>query len=268
MKNLYTKILSVLLVAAAAAAFSGCNDNNTSSSQISTTASVTAAVTAKSEDTTAASNGTDDIKADLKSLHSYDMENGDEFAGAWQIVDGEGSGLENFVYLFDGNGKASMIIDTVGYMGKYEVKKSDGKTTFITQLIFGLNGEYSCEFSDDNSKVKLTNNENKTTTTIQRLASFDCIPIPEKNPKIDKDLLGAWKSENGEYYYFDESGIMYCNQFNTMFIYATYSAENSVITSTYMMEGETVDEYDYSVDGDTLKLDEYEYKRIPASELE
>ena len=61
---------------------------------------------------------------------------------------------------------------------------------------------------------------------------------------------------------------MYHNLYNTTFNYAAYTAEDSKITATYSMGGEMSDEYEYSVEGDNLKLNGYSYKRISESEVE
>ena len=61
---------------------------------------------------------------------------------------------------------------------------------------------------------------------------------------------------------------MYHNQYNTMFNYAAYTAENSKIKATYSMGDEMTDEYEYSLEGDTLKLNGYEYEKISVSEVE
>lgn len=262
MKKIYAKIISAVLALCTAAAVSGCANNNEASRS-----ETTVPTTAETTQETVSENSGDELNNVLRSIHSYDAENGDVFAGAWQITEGGGSQYKSFVYLFDGKGKASMVIDTSGFMGKYEVKESNGETVFITQLSFGLNGEYTCKFSDGNSKVTLTNKEDNSKTVMQKLVNFDCVPIPEKNPKIDKALLGAWKSDDEESFYFDESGIMYHNQYGTMFYYATYSAENSQIKAIYKMGEETADNYEYNVNGDTLMLGEYEYKRVSLDEI-
>ena len=262
MKKIFTKIIAVLIISSLTFCFAGCEDDKPSSST-ETTQAVT-------EDTD--SNESAD-KTILKNLHSFDMENGNEFAGAWKIIDGEGSQYSSFVYQFDGIKEASIIIDNQGYIGTYEIKtvkdKKSGKNvkTMFSQLMFGINGSYTYKFSDDKSTVELTNIENDSKTTMQRLVSFDFIPFPEKNAKIDKNILGAWKSDNGMYLYFDENGIMYENEFDAIFTYATYNASDSVITSKYKMGDEITNSYKYKIDGDKLTYNDYEYKKISAEEL-
>ena len=261
MKKIHSKIILLLLIALTAAAFSGCGENGSSSSGQQTTAPATSA-----QETTQAETPTSNNENTNFPFPKY-AENGDDFTGTWKITEGEGSQYGSFTFSFNGEGRAAMVIDNAGYFGKYEIEEKNGKNTFTTQMIFGLNGEYTYKLSNDKNTITLTNNEDNSATTMQRLEDFDCVPSVE-SVKIDEDLLGAWKSEDEEYFYFDESGIMYHNQYNTMFNYAAYTAENSKITATYSMGGEMTDEYEYSLEGGTLKLNGYEYERISDSEVE
>lgn len=261
MKKIYAKIISLLLIAVTAAAFSGCGDNGSSSSEQQTTAPATTV-----QETTEASTSNGNAENTNLPFPKY-AENGDDFTGAWRITEGEGSQYGSFIFSFNGDGRAAMVIDNAGYFGKYEIEAKNGKNTFTTQMIFGLNGEYTYKLSDDKNEITLTKNEDNSTTTMQRIEGFDCIPSVE-SVNIDKDLLGAWKSEDEETFYFDESGIMYHNQYNTMFNYAAYTADGSKITATYSMGGEMTDEYEYSLEGSKLRLNGYEYERISESEIE
>ena len=263
MKKIYAKIISLVLIAVTAAAFSGCGDNGSSAPVQQNTTSETSA-----QETTQAStsNGNYENKNSKLPFPKY-AENGDDFTGAWKITESEESQALSFIFSFNGEGRVAMVVDNSGFFGKYEVENKNGKNTFTTQMIYGLNGEYTYELSDDKKTIKLTKNEDNLKTTMQRLESFDCVPNAE-NTKIDEKLLGAWKSDDEEYFYFDESGIMYHNLYNTTFNYAAYTAEDSKITATYSMGGEMSDEYEYSVEGDNLKLNGYNYKRISESEVE
>lgn len=258
--NIFFKILTAFsFVAVFLTFFTGCNNDNKSDSQTETVQTTSVSATA---------NSNDDITANLNSLHSYDLENGNEFAGAWKIADGEGNQFESFVYLFDGKETASIVIDTMGYIGKYSITTDDNdEKIFSSQLMFGINGNYTFEVAEDENTIILTNKDTSSKTTLERISSFNCIPISDTNSKIDTNLLGAWKSDDAEYYYFDNSGIMYQNQYGSIFTYFTYSAENSIITATYSMGEKETDSYEYSIQGDTLTLNGYNYKKIPASEL-
>ncbi len=253
MKKFFIKALSASFALIFIIICVGCGNekNNDTSSQIETTSATTPTEAAK--------------EFDIKNLHSYDADSTDPFSGAWHITDGEGKNFDSFVYLFDGSDRATLIIDNMGYLGKYSYQPEKG--LFTSQLMFGINGTYTYKFSDDNTKIELTNTEDKTTTNMEKIPNFNCIPTPDDNPKIDENLLGAWMSDNGEYFYFDEDGIMYQNQFNTMFTFSKYSVKDGQISSTYKMEEAITDTYKYSVENDTLTLDNYTYKKIPVDEL-
>lgn len=252
MKNTFKRILSFILAVSTVCIFAGCDDDKKQSSSSSQNESSTS---------------TTDIETDIKALHYYDPDSTDPFSGAWQITDGVGSDLESFVFLFDGYEAASLVVGSTGYVGTYSVDETEDGETFTTQLLFGLDGTYTYEFSDENTNVVLTNTADNSTTTMQKVASFDCIPIPDTEPKIDEALLGAWESDNNETLYFDKSGIMYQNYIDFMYYYYKYSAEDSVVTATYYDPDEYTTDYDYSIDGDTLDFGGTLYTRIPASEI-
>lgn len=247
-------IFAVVLASMCLLAFAGCDNNESSSEPTESTEHI--------EVTTQA----DKNQFDLRSLHSFDLENGDAFAGAWQITSGAGSKLENFVYIFSGSGSANLIVGTTGYCGNYGL--NEGEKSFTCQLMFGINGQYTYEKNGDD-EIVLTNTESKDTTTLSRIASFDMIPIPMQDARIDDALVGAWESESGEYYYFDKNGIMYQNQYGTMFTFYKYSAENGVITAVSNMgeEDDQTDTFEYSVTDDELIIDGYEYIRTTTDKL-
>ncbi len=201
--------------------------------------------------------------SDLASLHKINYE-GDKFAGSWKITEGAGSKLGSFVYQFDGESKfAYLICGTSGYIATYSLKDD----VLSARMTFGLNGNYSYKFSDDGMSVVLTNTESGETTTMMKLVSYDYIPMPKTDAKIDEKLLGAWKDGSQGYLYFDESGIMYDSQEGLSFTFYTYSAEKGKLTSTYIMTEEITDERDYKIEDDKLTYDGYTYSRISTDEL-
>lgn len=260
MKNTIIKILCAVLALSSAAVFSGCGEEDD-----------LVAATAAVETTTEDSKMNFSEQADLSKLYEIDYE-GDELAGAWQITDGEGAKYKSFVYMFDGKGKAYLVIGTTGYVENYSldsVADESGKLTkaLTAQLMFGINGIYTTDFSEDKSTVVLTNAEDKTTTTLTRLASYSFIPIPDPEPVVDESLLGAWKDDNGEYFYFDKSGIMYNSINGLSFSFSKYSAKDGKITSVTTTTQDDTTETAYSVSGDTLTYDGFKYSKIPSDEL-
>lgn len=257
----FKKAICATLAICAVLALSSCGEKSGGTSS-ATQADTTEATTI--EQTTAA----EEMKkeTDLTALHAV-KKDGDAFAGMWQITDGTGSQLESFVYEFDGDGNAYMMIGTMGYTGTYGLKTTDGKETFTTQLMFGLNGTYTYKFSDDKNSVVLTNTEDKTTSTLERVNDFSPVPEPVEDPQIDEALLGAWSDDTGAYLYFGKDGLMYFSQADISFSFYTYSAGDGKITQTYSMKEETEETATYSVSGDTLTYNKYEYQRISADKL-
>ncbi|MCH5296140.1 MAG: hypothetical protein J1E85_00560 [Ruminococcus sp.] len=250
----FKAIFAVVLAAMCVCMFAGCDKSESINEPTESTEHIEVTGEAENKD------------FDLKSLHSFDLKNGNEFAGAWKITAGTGSKLDNFVYIFDGKSSANLVVGTTGYCGKYALDKTE--KTFTCQLMFGINGQYTYEKNSDD-EIVLTNIESKETTTLSRIASFDMVPIPMQNAKIDNAILGAWKSENGEYYYFDKSGIMYQNQYGTMFTYYKYSAKDGTITAVSNM-GEAEDQtetFEYTVTDEELIIDGYEYIKTSTDDL-
>lgn len=249
-KALTAAVLAVLCLLA----FAGCDKNEGSGEQTSSTEHIE--VTGEA----------DNKEFDLRDLHSYDLENGNEFAGAWKITAGTGSKLGDFVYIFDGKSDADLVVGTTGYFGKYSLNESE--KTFTCQLMFGINGVYTYE-KNGNDEIVLTNTASKETTTLTRITSFDILPIPMQNADIDSALLGAWESESGEYYYFDKSGIMYQNQYGTMFTYYKYSAKDGKLTAVSNMgeEEDQTDTFEYTVNDEEMIIDGYEYTKTTTDKL-
>ena len=205
-------------------------------------------------------------EADLTKLHAF-KEPGDLFTGYWKITEGTGSQLESFVFAFDGNGVAYLLIGNQGYIATYAVHTKDSKDVFTTQMLFGLNGDYTYAFSKDKQSVVLTSLLDNSTTTMQKLDSFSSIPAPPENPVTDAALLGAWKDDTGEYLYFDKNGIFYETQANVSFVFAAYSAADGKVTTRYKMKDVAEDTASYKVQGGTLTYNGSDYTRIPANEL-
>ena len=171
--------------------------------------------------------------------------------------------------MFNGEGKSVLISGTSGYFGKYSYDTDDDNNpTFTTKLVFGLNGTYTYKLSDDKKTAELTNTDTKAVSTLKKTDDPDFIPTPDKDASIDENLVGCWMSDSGEYLCFDKSGIMYQNLFDYMFAFSNYTAKDGKIVSTYTTsDKKTTDKYTYSVDGDTLTLNNDTYSRISFSDL-
>ena len=204
-------------------------------------------------------------EADLSKLHTPDTTN-DRFAGYWKITEGSGAQLKKFTYEFDGNGRAYVLVGTMGYVGTYEVKQDSGKDVFVSQMIFGDDG-YTYEFSKDGKSVVLTSVTDKSTSTMERVEKFSSIPKAEEDFSIDEKLLGAWADDTGEYFYFGKDGVMYNTQRGVSFTFYNYSAKDGKITETYTMTEPATETVSYKFDGDKLIYSGNEYKKISADKL-
>lgn len=261
MKRLFLKLTCTVTAIIIAASLTACSGDSSSNKEPVTTAAQTMA-------TEPQTTSVKDLKkeTDLTKLYKPDTKK-DRFAGYWKITEGTGSQLKSFIFCFDGSGRSFMLIGTMGYRGGYEIKEKDGKSIFSSQMTFGLDGDFTYEFSKDDSSVVLTNTADSSKSTMVRTESYNSIPKAEKNPVIDEKLLGAWKDDTGAYLYFDKNGIMYANQVGVNFSFYTYSAKDGKITQTYTMKEKTTEEATYSFDGEKLLYNNYEYQRISADEL-
>lgn len=255
-----SRIISLSLAALAVFSFASCSNDKNSSSGTENTSAVTE--TSADKETAAASSNRE---VNLSELHSVNYD-GDDFAGAWHITEREGGETyQSFTYVFDGSGTSYLIMGSTGYISTYKINPDLNQ--MATQMVFGLNGKYVYEFSDDKNTVTLTDSETKSVIKLEKYMSFSFIPLPEPDSKIDSGLVGAWKDDSGGFLYFDDQGIMYETQKGVSFTYYSYSAEDGKINTKCYMPDETKATVEYSLDGDTLTYNSYKYEKIPASEL-
>lgn len=264
MKKFFTRMICTVLALCSAFAFTACGKQENAESAAATTIAETSAAA----DTKAATADSAGVKteADLSKLHAPATP-GDLFTGYWHITDGAGAQMEHFVFGFDGSKNAYLLMGTMGFIGVYGIHVTDGKNTFSTKLMYGLNGDYTYEFSKDKKTAVLTNIANNQTTTIEKLDSFTSIPKPMENFEIDEKLLGPWADDKGEYLYFGRDGIMYSCQKNIAFTFFSYTAANGKIHAIYSMNEDTEENDTYSFKGDKLVFNNYEYDRISADRL-
>lgn len=260
MKKFFTKsVITTIICSMLALMAVGCSDNNAQSSEQSQ---------AQPQNTTQAETSVnEESKFSLEALHAPKENSADPFVGYWKIVDGAGSQLENFIFLFNGKGNASIIIGNMGYCSAYTIStdQQTGEETFKCQLMFGINGEYSYVVGEDGNKITITNNGEDS--VLERVENPSFVPTAPENPQIDKKLVGAWDSGTGLYYYFGEDGRMYCNSYGTTFTYYTYNAKLDKVTAVYDMGGEQTDTYDYSFDGNDLVLEGMNYTQITPEKM-
>lgn len=260
MKKAYTKsIVATILCSMLAVTAVGCSDNGAQSSA--------QAETQVQSTTQAETNAPGATNFSLENIHAPKENSADPFVGYWKISEGAGSNLENFIFLFNGKGNASLIIGNMGYCSTYSVGTDEqtGEETFKCQLMFGINGDYSYVVADDGKKITITNNGEDS--VLERIDNPSFVPSTPENPQIDKKLVGAWDSGTGLYYYFGEDGRMYCNSYGTTFTYYTYNSKLNKVTAVYDMDGEQTDTYDYSFDGNDLVFDGMKYTQITPEKM-
>lgn len=261
MKRIILKTVCAAMALCFAAAAAGCGNSSSSENTQPTSEGL---VLKETEPLTSTA------EVDLKALHYFTENPEDPFSGAWHITAGVGADLQSFVFMFDGKPDfAYLMCGTMGYIGKYTMTNdSKNGAVMTTHLMFGLDGTYTYKFSEDNKSAVLTNVDDSSTTTIEKLANYSYMPVPELNPRVDEELLGAWADEMGNYLYFDKNGIMYESSANVNFYLYTYSAHKGTLNLTYYVKGQENKEATYKVEGDKLTYDGYDgYRKITNEEL-
>ncbi len=272
MKRIITKFVCAALALITALSLSACGEKSSSGAGASSGASQASAASsgqasaASSVSGSVASSAEIKTETDLTKLHQLTSP-GDAFTGYWKITEGAGSNLKSFVFCFDGAKNAYLMAGTMGYIGAYDLSVKNGENVFTTQLVFGLDGDYTYSFYKDNQLVELKNVADSTTTTMEKIESFSSVPEAPENPQIDEAILGAWLDDTGAYLYFGKDGVMYSAQKNINYTFYTYSAADGKINAVYSMTEAADESSTYEVKGDTLIYNRYEYKRISADEL-
>ena len=228
----FTRILTLSLAALAVFSLAACSDNSSSSESEATTAVTEGTVDEKEKE----NETTPKRDVNLSELHAINYD-GNDFAGAWHITEREeGNTYNSFTYVFDGDSSAYLMMGSMGYISNYELNPDINQ--IATQMMFGINGKYNYEFSDDKNTVTLTNS-----------------------------IVGAWKDDSGGFLYFDDQGILYETQKGLSFTFYNYSAGDGKINTKCFMPDETKASVEYSVDGDTLTYNGYKYEKAETSEL-
>lgn len=250
--NILKSAVLISLVAMCAVS-SGCNVTVNESSQQETTQAATtqAPTTAPVKNT---------VKA-VTDLMPTDVGTND-FAGTWKITNSDSDEIKNLQYTFDGDQRATLIMDNMGYLGTYAIKSN----VFSCQLMYGINGTYAYE-KDGENKIVLVDTMTQEKVILEK-CELSIIPEAPKKPEIDEKLVGTWYDETGEYFYFDKSGVMYSNQYGIMCTFFTYTAKEGKITAEYVMDKNETDTYTYTLNDDgTLTMNDSSYKKVSDSEL-
>lgn len=238
------KFISIALLIILTAVFAGgCTDSKNPSPE--TTA---ATESAKTEDYTS-----DELKAYLSSF----TEGKNPLYGTWKI---KGVNVVNYIFRNDGYGQ--MVMGTEADFAKLEID-TDNKTLGVA-FVLGINGNYKYGFSKDKKTLYLSSDSGDYTLLKQK--DYNLVPKAKKNPKIDKDILGWWKSSGKQVYFFGSDGIMYSNNI-TMETCYTYNAENGNIKAVYDYAGDVKVDLKYSLKNGKLTIDGNKFKKFTPDEL-
>ena len=176
--------------------------------------------------------------------------------GTWQI-----NGMDFIDFTLRNNDTASMSMGTEAYFSAFSFDKK-AKTLELKFPGF-LQGKYNYVLSKDNKKLTLdlVDNQSDQGIILEKKSSGEFIPDAPKSPVVDDNLLGWWKGDNGQIYYFSNDGIMYSNNISMETCY-TYNAADCKIQATYNMDGETKIDIEYSYADGVLTLDDNDYKQF------
>lgn len=172
--------------------------------------------------------------------------------GAWTIKESK-----LLKYIFRNDGYAQLALGTEADFTKLAVD-SDKKTLEV-QFIRGMNGKYSYKLSKDNNTLYLSSGKDKF--TLVREKDYTLLPKAQKNPKIDKSILGWWKSESSHIIFLGSDGVMYTNDI-TMETCYTYNISKGKIKAVYDYAGKTDIDYSYKLKNGSLIVDGEEYRRF------
>lgn len=175
--------------------------------------------------------------------------------GTWII---EGYSIPCFIFRNDG--LAEMAMGSEGDFTKFTLDTANKKLS--ASFILGINGSYNYKLSDDEKLLILTNES--STVTLEKQKDYNFIPKAPKNPKVDNTILGWWKSDDGQMYYFGGDGLMYSNQIS-LETYYTYKINGNKIKATYNYGDDVTVELKYSYSKGVLKINGNKYKPYDVS---
>ncbi len=241
------KLISIIIIGAvifSTIAFSGCDNNKKpASSNLSATESVK-----KSDKYSSAQ-----LQTYLKTFTEGD----NPIYGTWKI-----KGVNVVSYIFRNDGFAQMAMGSEADFAKLALDTKN--KTLGAAFVLGINGNYNYTLSKDNKTLYLKSDSGDFTLVQQK--DYNLIPKPKKNPKIDKNILGWWKSSGKQIYFFSSDGIMYSNII-TMETCYTYNAEKGKIKAVYDYAGDVKVDIKYSYKNGKLIIDGNKYKKYTPKEL-
>lgn len=240
----YISLILALVIMLSAFTLSGCGNNKKPDSL-----STSATEAEKTPDKYSSAQ----LKAYLKSFTEGD----NPLYGTWKI-----KGLDFVNYIFRNDGYAQMAMGSEADFAK--LKLDTKNKTLGVAFVLGFNGNYNYSFSKDNKTLYLKSDSGSF--TLKKQKDYNLIPKARKNPKIDKDILGWWKSSGKQKYFFGSDGIMYSYSI-TMETCYTYNAENGNIKAIYDYDGDVKIDIKYSYKNGKLTIDGNKFKKFTPKEL-
>ncbi len=239
------KILAVsaaLAIILSSLFLNGCEDKKQTKATTAATKATTSSTTKTNQKNTS---------KELKNYLDSFTEGDNPVYGTWKI-----EGVKALSYIFRNDGYAQLVMGTEADFTKLVLDSS--KKTLGVAFVLGLNGTYNYTFSKGNKVLTLKSDKDSFTLTRQK--DYNLIPPAPKNPKIDKNILGWWKSQGGQTYFFGSDGIMYSNNI-TMETCYTYNAVKGKIKAVYDYAGKVKINLDYKLKKDSLYIDNVEYRK-------
>ena len=239
----FVSILTVVLLFSSALFLNGCDSNNKTQSVKSTDKTTDKAQTSASK------------KGSVSELKSYLLEpvkGENPLYGTWKI-----KGVDVVSFIFRNDNLAQMVMGTEADFASLSV--DDKNKTLSVSFVLGLNGDYSYKLSKDKKELTLTSKDKKIKHIKQK--DYNLIPKAPKKPEIDSKILGWWKSEDKQIYFFSDNGIMYSNNISMETCYS-YNAKNGKINAIYNYGGDVKISLDYSCKKGNLIINGTKFKQF------
>ena len=233
----------VLLTAASSLFISGCEEDTKSKTTSSTVkkSSAVSTVPTKSGSKDKSAPSSKDLKEYLNSF----TKGKNPIYGTWKI-----KGEKYLHYVFRNDGYAQTALGTEANFTSLSI--DEDKKELTVSFIRGMNGTYSYKVSDNGKTLTLNSDKDKFTLTKQN--SYSIVPKAPKKAKTDKKILGWWKDEGDNKYFFGRDGVMYSNNISMETGY-TYNAEKGKIKAIYDYAGKIDIDFNYKYKNGSLYLD-------------
>ena len=170
----------------------------------------------------------------------------------------------NYHYTFDREGKVTMTLGSIEFVGQYATVPSEDVMKANINLYYGEIGgelEYDVTGSKILNNQVLTFSSGESTKQLKQSSKInfnEILSVPEDH-KVDENLIGEWDYTFEDYnvnykFVFKKDGTMQINQYDSVIYNCAYSAENNNIKCTFITTEETTQDIEYSCDGTVLEI--------------